>query len=144
MSWIVNCKRTMDYFIYLYAIHNKIYFISWNKMNVRNLTLEYFSGKFIPNDSSLSEQFQNQISKWKKETKSIPLTYKIYIYIYVWKLNQTVLELDFIAVKFLFFPRRDLNPHHLYTAHHSLSPTSSALDHSTTTTPYIYIYIHTR
>jgi hypothetical protein len=27
-------------------------------------------------------------------------------------LNQTVLELDFRAVKFLFFPRRDLNPHH--------------------------------
>jgi hypothetical protein len=26
----------------------------------------------------------------------------IYIYIYVWKLNQTVLELDFRAVKFLF------------------------------------------
>jgi hypothetical protein len=49
-------------------------------MNVRNLTLEYFSGKFIPNDSSLSEQFQNKISKWKKETKSIPLTYKINIY----------------------------------------------------------------
>jgi hypothetical protein len=40
----------------------------------------------------------------------------IYIYIYVWKLNQTVLELDFRAVKFLFFPRRDLNPHHWYTA----------------------------
>jgi hypothetical protein len=40
----------------------------------------------------------------------------IYIYIYVRKLNQTVLELDFRAVKFLFFPRRDLNPHHCYTA----------------------------
>jgi hypothetical protein len=40
----------------------------------------------------------------------------IYIYIYVWKLNQTVLEFDFRAVKFLFFPRRDLNPHHCYTA----------------------------
>jgi hypothetical protein len=38
------------------------------------------------------------------------------IYIYVWILNQTVLELDFRAVKFLFFPRRDLNPHHWYTA----------------------------
>jgi hypothetical protein len=37
---------------------------------------------------------------------------KLYIYIYVCKLNQTVLELDFRAVKFLFFPRRDLNPHH--------------------------------
>jgi hypothetical protein len=35
----------------------------------------------------------------------------IYIYEYVWKLNQTVLELDFRPVKFLFFPRRDLNPH---------------------------------
>ena len=31
------------------------------------------------------------------------------MYIYIWKLNQTVLELDFWAVKFLFFPRRDLN-----------------------------------
>jgi hypothetical protein len=40
----------------------------------------------------------------------------IYIYIYVWKLNQTVLELDFRAVNFLFFPRRDLNSHHWYTA----------------------------
>jgi hypothetical protein len=39
-----------------------------------------------------------------------------YIYIYVWKLNQTVLELYFWAVKFLFFPRRDLNSHHWYTA----------------------------
>ena len=39
-----------------------------------------------------------------------------YIYIYVWKLNQTVLELDFRAVKFLFFPRRYLNSHHWYTA----------------------------
>jgi hypothetical protein len=36
--------------------------------------------------------------------------------IYVWRLNHTVLELDFRAVKFLLFPRRDLNPHHWYTA----------------------------
>ena len=57
------------------------------------------------------------------------------IYIYVWKLNQPVLELDFKAVNFLFFPRRDLNPHHWYAQHHSLSLTSSALDHSTTSTP---------
>jgi len=41
----------------------------------------------------------------------------IYIYIYIrLKLNQTVLELDFRAVKFLFFPRRYLNSHHWYTA----------------------------
>ena len=65
----------------------------------------------------------------------------IYIYIYVWELNQTVLELDFWAVKFVFFPRRDLNSHHWYTAeHHSLSLTSNALDNSTTSAPYIYIY----
>jgi hypothetical protein len=32
----------------------------------------------------------------------------IYIYIY-----PTVLELDFRAVKYVFFPRRDLNPHHI-------------------------------
>ena len=30
-------------------------------MNVRKLTLEYFSGQFIHKNSSLSEQFQNQI-----------------------------------------------------------------------------------
>jgi hypothetical protein len=35
---------------------------------------------------------------------------------YVWKLNQAVLELDLWADKFLFFPRRDLNSHHWYTA----------------------------
>ena len=40
----------------------------------------------------------------------------IHIYIYVWKLNQTVLELDLWADKFLFFHRRDLNSHHWYTA----------------------------
>jgi hypothetical protein len=40
----------------------------------------------------------------------------IYMYIYIWKLNQTVLELDYRAVNFLFFPRRDLNSHHWYTA----------------------------
>ena len=40
----------------------------------------------------------------------------INIYIYVWKLNPTVLELDLWVDKFLFFPRRDLNSHHWYTA----------------------------
>ena len=49
-----------------------------------------------------------------------------------------MLELDLRAVKFLFFPRRDLNTHHSLQ-HHSLSLTSSTLDHSTTSTPYIYI-----
>jgi hypothetical protein len=48
----------------------------------------------------------------------------------VW--NQTVLELDFWAVKFLFFPRRHLNSHHWYTAAPIVSLMSSALDHSTT------------
>ena len=33
----------------------------------------------------------------------------------VWFNFQTYI-LDFRAVKFLFFPRRDLNPHHCYTA----------------------------
>ena len=48
----------------------------------------------------------------------LPIYIYVYVYIniYVWKLNQTVLELDFRAVKYLFFPRRDLNPHHWYTA----------------------------
>ena len=64
----------------------------------------------------------NSVSKvWirisSRENKKYQLIYLILtllglifrrIYIYVWKLNQTVLELDFRAVKFLFFPRRDL------------------------------------
>ena len=49
-------------------------------------------------------------------SEQIKYIFYYYIYIYVWKLNQTVLELDFRAVKFLFFPRWDLNPHHWYTA----------------------------
>ena len=36
----------------------------------------------------------------------------IYIYIFIRLKIKPVLELDFRAVKFLFFPRRDLNPHH--------------------------------
>ena len=40
----------------------------------------------------------------------------VWICIYVWKLNQTVFEIDFWAVKFLVFPWRDLNSHHWYTA----------------------------
>jgi hypothetical protein len=54
------------------------------------------------------------VSKYTKKSERVYIY--IYIYIYVWKLNQIVLELDFRAVKFLFFPRRDLNPHHCYTA----------------------------
>ena len=58
------------------------------------------------------------------------------MYIYVWKLNQTVLELDFRAVKFcssLYV----IWTHTIDTLqHHSGSLTSSALDHSTTSTPY--------
>ena len=57
------------------------------------------------------------------------------IYIYVWKLNQTVLELDFKAVKFC--SSLDGIWTHTIDAlqHHSLSLMSSALDHSTTSTP---------
>jgi hypothetical protein len=56
-------------------------------------------------------------------------------YIYVSKLNQTVLELDFWAVKFcssfdeIWAPTLDT------LQHQSLSLISSALDHSTTSTP---------
>ena len=67
---------------------------------------------------------QTSRSKWQPYNISVQLDLKVTLkdtrlilnIIYVWKLNQTVLELDFRAVKFLFFPRRDLNPHHWYTA----------------------------
>jgi hypothetical protein len=58
------------------------------------------------------------LSKWQPYNISVPLDLKVTCdtrliqnIIYVWKLNQTVLELDFWAVKFLFFLRRDLNLH---------------------------------
>jgi hypothetical protein len=66
---------------------------------------------------------QTSRSKWQPYNISVPLDLKvtkdtrlILNIIYVWKLNQTVLELDFWAVKFLFFPRRDFNTHYWYTA----------------------------
>ena len=60
---------------------------------------------------------------------------KIKPYIYVWKLNQTVLELDFRAVKFCS-SLDGIWTHTIDTLqHHSLSLTSIALDHSTTSTP---------
>ena len=40
----------------------------------------------------------------------------IYIYAYVWQLNQRVLELDLWADTCLFFLRRDLNSQHWYAA----------------------------
>ena len=55
-----------------------------------------------------------------------------------------MLELDFRAVKFCS-SLDGIWTHTIVTLqHHSLSLTSSALDHSTTSTPvYIYIYIYT-
>ena len=63
----------------------------------------------------------------------------LYIYIYIYtRLKIKLLELDFRAVKFLFFPHDRIWTHTIDTLqHHSLSLTSSALDHSTTSTPYI-------
>jgi hypothetical protein len=62
------------------------------------------------------------------------------IYIYVWKLNQTVLELDFRALSNFCSSLDGIWTHTIDTLqHHSLSLTSSALDHSTTSTP---LYIH--
>jgi hypothetical protein len=43
------------------------------------------------------------------KSNSNTVWFNFQIYIYVWKLNQTVLELDFWSVKVLLFPRRDLN-----------------------------------
>ena len=40
-----------------------------------------------------------------------------HIYVYVWKFDQAVLELDSWAANFFFgLPRRDLNSHNWYTA----------------------------
>ena len=64
---------------------------------------------------------------------------EIFIYIYIWKLNPTLLELDLWTEKSLFFPRCDLNIDTL--RHQSLSLMSSALDHSVTSAIYIYTCI---
>jgi hypothetical protein len=59
--------------------------------------------------SNSSPQNQNfNLLVWIKFLNLVYMYMYIYIQMYVWKLNQTVLELDFLAVKFLFFPRRDL------------------------------------
>jgi hypothetical protein len=59
-----------------------------------------------------------------------------HIYIYVWKLNQTVLELDFWAVKFCS-SLDGIWTHTINTLQHqSFSLMSSALDPSTTSGPY--------
>ena len=53
-----------------------------------------------------------------------------------------MLELDFRAVNFLFFPRRELEPTpliHYSTIRVALRP--APLDRSTTSTPYIYTYM---
>jgi hypothetical protein len=61
-----------------------------------------------------------RIPRWwhckSRTEKSTSCATHTHTYIYVWKFNHTVLELDFRAVKCVFFPRRDLNPHHWYTA----------------------------
>ena len=125
-------------------------YTGWNYMN--HLLTEQMRKPFIDNDLRQVWLFVivHQIVQLYWVFLSLPETANniylyalyiyIFIYIYVWKLNQSVLELDFRAVKFVFFPRRDLNPHHWYMQHHSLSLTSSALDHSTTSTS-LYIYI---
>jgi hypothetical protein len=67
----------------------------------------------------------------------------MYIYIYVWKLNQTVLELVLELSNFCSSLDGIWTHTILTLQHHSLSLTSSALDHSTTSTPYIYIWWNT-
>jgi hypothetical protein len=65
------------------------------------LSLKYITVKLLVNAwvSILVDLVGHKTHKLKKY---------IYLYIYFWKLNQTVLELDLWAVKFLFFPQRDL------------------------------------
>ena len=75
--------------------------------------LLWWTGADSSNDIYLRKVSTNLILKGSCLPWLIALCH---IYIYVWKLNQTVLELDFWAVKFLFFPRRDLNSHHWCTA----------------------------
>ena len=107
----------------------------WIDMSLHSDTLSWFRANqsllFLLNDACLLEKLQilktlvwpDQDSNSRStvlEASLLTITPSmrlLYIYIYVWKLNQTVLEFDFWAVKFLFFPRRDLNSHHWYTAY---------------------------
>ena len=90
---------------------------------------------------------QTSRSKWQpyntyvaldlKVTKDTRLKLNI---IYVWRLNQTVLELDFRAINIC--SSFDGIWTHTIDAlqYHSISLTSSALDHSTTSTPWKRIF----
>jgi hypothetical protein len=96
---IRNCDiecTTISLIELMCVIFNSIAFISWQVVRKRRRLV------FVK-------------PRWH-ETQLFHSKQYIYIYIYVWKLNQTVLESDFWAFKFLFFPRRDLNSHHWYTA----------------------------
>ena len=84
--------------------------------------------EFMPMQAPHHRQWANKIPKGTRK-------YRALVYIYVWKLNQTVLELNFRAVKFLFFPRRIWTHTIVALQHLSLNLMSSALDHSTTYTP---------
>jgi hypothetical protein len=66
--------------------------------------------EFIVQSQEIEYIIETSRSKWQ------PYIYIFFIILYNILKIQTVLELDFRAVKFLFFPRRDLNPHHWYTA----------------------------
>jgi hypothetical protein len=65
---------------------------------------------FIIQSQEIKYIIQTSRSKWKPYNISVPLDLKVTLkdtrliqnIIYVWKLNQTVLELDFRAVKLLF------------------------------------------
>ena len=92
--------------------------INKNRKKKNNILFGFKLYTYITNFSSFLRSHVNNSGiyfndcpkKWRTSTK------RRYIYIYVWKLNQTVLELDIWAVKFLFFPRWDLDSHHWYTA----------------------------
>jgi hypothetical protein len=79
----------------------------------------------------MQSQEIKRLSRWQPYNIYVPLDLKV-TYIYVLKLNQTVLELDFWAVKFCS-SLYGIWTHTIDTLqHHSLSLMSSALDHSTT------------
>jgi hypothetical protein len=121
--WLSLASRRLYNILYLLWLYNEFLIILYNILKIAELDCcqIIILSIYVPSAHAYTHVLRR--SKWQPYNISVPLDLKvtkdtrlILNIIYVWKLNQTVLELDFGAVKFLFFLRRDLNPHHWYTA----------------------------
>jgi hypothetical protein len=88
----------------------------------------------------------NIIHIYIKITSQYRKSYNLYIYIQIYirlKIKPNSIRIRFLSCQIFFLPSTgfELTPL-IHCSNHLLSLTSIALDHWTTSTPYIYIYIY--